>query len=133
MTDLHVGLSRFALGGGNADFAQDLSRLKGSGEHLDKEIRCLDGAITLGAAGDELGIDRENGGGPVSCRIGVDETSADGALVAHLHVAKMSGGLRQQRAEAAQKIGGFDLKVRGHGADADLAATHLDRKSTRLN
>src|SRR6185369_4178779 len=52
--------------------------------------------VSICAGGDEFCIERENGGRPVSSGIGVSKASADGALVADLHVAEMAGGFRQQ-------------------------------------
>src|SRR4029077_15469144 len=70
----------------------------------------------------KLWLEGKDGGGPVSSRIGVRKTSADGAFVAYLHIAKMAGGFRQERAGAAQDIGNFFLEMSGHGADANLSA-----------
>src|SRR5581483_5528421 len=125
MADLHINLSNLTFAGGDANFAQNLSRLERSGEHFNKEVGCFDHAVALGAFGDEFGIERKDGGRPVGGGIRVDETSADGALVAHLHIAEMACGFRQQRASAAQEIGDLNLKVGGHGADADLTALFL--------
>src|ERR1051326_2206354 len=83
MADFNVSLRELSFSGGNADFAKDFAGLEGGSEHLDEEVGGFDGAVAFGAASDELGVKREDGGGPVSRGVGVDEASADGALVAH--------------------------------------------------
>src|SRR6185437_2597081 len=122
MANFYISLSNLAFGSGNADFAKNFSGFERGSEHFNKEVRRFDHAIALGTFSDELSIERKDGGRPVGCGIGMDETSTDGAFVADLHIAEMAGGFWQQRTGAAQNIGGLNLKMRGHGADADLAA-----------
>src|SRR6476469_8874385 len=125
MTNFYVSLRGLAFGGGDADFAQNFSSLERRGQHFNEEISGFDNAVALGAGGDKLCVEREDGRGPVSRGIRMRQASADSAFVAYLHVAKMAGCFRQQRAGAAQKFGDFNLEVRCHGADANLSALFL--------
>ena len=54
--------------------------------------------------------------------IGVSDTAADGAAVAHLHVGDGGRGLRQQRTLLFQQLGIFDLSMGNEGADDQAIA-----------
>src|SRR5580765_8564888 len=126
MADFYVSLSWLALAGWDTDFAQNFSGFKSGSEHFNEEIRRFDYAIAFGAGGDDFCIEREDGCRPVSSRIRVRDASADCSFIAHLHVTELSSRFRQERAGAAQKIGGFHLKVRRHSADAELSGFFLN-------
>jgi len=122
MAELHERLAGSALGRSKADFFEHFRRLERGGQHLDEEVGGLDHALTLAAGSHDLRIQGDHRCRPVSGGIGMRQAAADRALVAHLHVAKMRGRLREQRAGAVQQVRGLNLKMRGGRPNSDLAA-----------
>src|SRR5258707_3464813 len=125
MPNFYIRLRDLAFAGGDANFAQYFSGLQGSGENFNEEISGFDHAVALGAGSDNFWCEREDGGGPVSRWIRVRKAATDCPFVAYLHVAQVAGGVRQERARAAQNVRDFNLEMGGHGADANLSSFFL--------
>ncbi len=79
------------------DFEHDFAGLERGGEGVEEEIGGGHGAVGVGRHQADVGIEREQRGGIIGGRIGVGDAAADGAHVAHLHIADAAGGFGQQR------------------------------------
>src|SRR5258707_3593594 len=126
MTKLQIRLSSIFFGSVEADLTQNFSSVQRSGQQIKEEISGLDHALGFGDSDDQLSVQRKNRRWPICGWVGMDQTSANRAAVAHLYVAKMRSRLRQQRTDTAQQIGRLNVVVRSHGANADLSTFLAD-------
>jgi hypothetical protein len=124
----HAGALGF---GRHDDLGHDLARLQRGSERIDQEIGEGQRALAARARQAYLGFQREERGGIVGGGIAMRHAAADGAHVAHLNVADVRGGLRQQGAVRAQHGRRFDLVVRGHGPDVDAVVRLANGVQTR--
>src|SRR5436853_2092792 len=83
-------------------------------------------ALTAAADDDDSRFERNHHRRPIRRRVGVREAAADSAAIAHLRVADLPGGFRQDGTGVAEQIARFNLKVRRHRADAKLSAFFAD-------
>ena len=111
---------------GHPDLGEQFPRLEHGLEQALEELADTDLAGAVGAPGDHGGIQGEQHGGQVGGRVGVDERAAEGAAVAHLRVAHLAGGVRQQRQLGRQQAGARHLVMTGQGANGDMAARIAD-------
>src|SRR6476660_1421525 len=91
----------------DADFAEYLTGQETGGEQIDEEVFCIFCSFAVCANQNELSVKCEDRSRPVTGRIGVRNTAANGALVSHLHVANASCAVRQQRTDRFQQIRRF--------------------------
>ena len=120
MVHLDVRLTCAATGFVNAQLAQNLARFERRCHEIKKKIIDVDRALAILAGHDKFGVERNYRCGPVTGRIRVGHAAADRALVADLHVANVSGALRQQRTDLLEQLRRFDLIMGGHRPDAYL-------------
>src|SRR5215510_16112055 len=104
MTKLLVALARAARRDGESNLPQNFTRLQRSREQLSKKFVSLDGAIALRTGHHNLCIQRNYCCRPISGWVGMRQAATDCPFVADLHIAQMSGRLRQQRADAPQQV-----------------------------
>src|SRR3989441_5778204 len=110
---------------GHADLDEQLVLLQRRLHEALEPVVHLDRALLLALA-DELGAERDHGGGHVGGGIAVGQRAADRPLVAHGGVADHGRRLRHDRAPALQHLPGLHLPVRGHRPARDPAARLLD-------
>ncbi len=78
--------------------------------------------LPLAADQAHSGFERQQRGRIIGRRIGMRDAAADGAHVAHLHIADVRCRLGQQRAAGTNERRAFHLIMRGGGADPQHAA-----------
>src|SRR5882724_11316478 len=110
---------------GHADLDEQLVLLQRRLHEALEPVVHLHRALLLALA-DELGAERDHGGGHVGGGIAVGQRAADRPLVAHGGVADHGRGLRHDRAFALQHLRGLYLPVGGHRPERDRAAGLLD-------
>src|SRR5438093_1855930 len=110
---------------GHADLDEQLVLLQRRLHQALEPVLHLHRALLLALA-DELGAERDHGGGHVGGGIAVGQRAADRSLVAHGGVADHGRGLRHDRAFALQHLRGLYLPVGGHRPERDRAAGLLD-------
>ena len=98
----------------------------GGGEELHEEVGGGDGAGPVGTRHLHRALGGQHRRRVVGGGIGVGQAAADGAGVAHLHVADDGGGLGQQGRAAGDGAGGLHVAVGGAGADDDVAPLGAD-------
>src|SRR5215217_9709 len=126
MRHLLISLAEASARFFNANFPEYLARLKISRQQIDEEVLSFDGALTVWTNQNEIGIEREHGGRPVTGRIRMRDTAANRSLVTYLNIANTLCALRQQRANLLQQIRRFHLVVSRRRANQDLAALFAD-------
>ena len=90
------------------------------------EVGGGDLARAVRALGDVRRAERERRRRQVGGRVGVGDRAADRAAVAHLRVADVAGGVRQQRHVLGEHVGVLDVVVAGQRADGDVVAGVAD-------
>src|SRR5690242_20698103 len=88
----------------DANFAEYLTGLKIRCQQTDEEVLGFHDALAVRSNKNQIGIEREHGSRPVTGRIGMRNTAANRALVAHLNIADALRTFRQQRANLLQQI-----------------------------
>ena len=96
------------------------------GEQVLEEAAGLHDPPAFGPFEVNIGVERRHHRGHVCRRVGVRQTAADGAAVAHLRIADRLGALGHHWTPLVQQRRGGDLVVHGAGADHDLAVALAD-------
>src|SRR6266496_4372386 len=89
----------------NANLAQNLARLKRGRQEIDKEFVCFYCPIAVLACSNHFCIKSDDCCRPIPCGIGMRDTATDRPSISDLHVADMTGTLREQGADLLQQIG----------------------------
>jgi hypothetical protein len=109
----------------NADFGEDLIRLQGGRQEIEKELPRRNGPFTPRSSGDDGRIECQNRRRIVRGCIGVRQRAADGSPIANLAVTNTRRRVREQRNRGSNLGIGRDLMMGGQRADRDLTVGAL--------
>ena len=115
----------------NADLGEDLVRLQGGGQEIEKELPRRNAPLTSRSSGDDRRVERQNRRRIVGGRIGVGERAADRSPIANLPVANPRRGVRQERNRGSNLGVGRDLMMGGQRADRRSRRRHAARLAIR--